>query len=147
MFATLSPPETHFGTSLSSTGYLAERGFKSEVSPHLTIFRQAYAFMNTAALLYEKVSGSPPDASAMGSFVVNATFALELYFKTIAIKHGTTLRGHELVRLLKNLPAAAKREIERQLVELSKTSQWACGVDTMEGLRKVVAELNTAFVD
>jgi len=111
-------------------------------------FRQAISFTKIAADVFEKyIAKEPPDGSGMAPFVVNAVFSIELYMKTLAFQHAKKLHGHEITKLFKKLPAAAKDEIERQLATLSVTSRWACGISTIDDLRKVLDELDTAFQD
>jgi hypothetical protein len=126
---------------------ISERGLKAEPSAHRGIFQQAYSFITTAAHLYDRLNTAPPDGSAVAPFVVNTAFALELYIKTLALQHGKKLHGHELVKLFKNLPSAAKQEVEKRLRQLSNTSEWRCEIDSMDDLRAVIEDLNTAFVD
>ncbi|MCA6107721.1 hypothetical protein [Bradyrhizobium cenepequi] len=126
---------------------LTERGLKQVVTPQQTIFRQANSFMTTSALLYEKIIARPPDAGAVAPFVVNAAFALELYLKTLALQHGKTLRGHELEKLFKKLPANAKQILEQELSVLTKKSDWADGQSTLDDLRRTAVHLNSAFID
>lgn len=100
-----------------------------------------------AAILYERLTTAPPDAGATAPFVVNITFSLELYLKTLASRHGKALRSHELAQLFKKLPSAAKQAIEQELPLFAKTSEWADGLTTMDDLRRVVNDLDTAFLD
>jgi len=117
-------------------------------TPEHAIFRQAVSFTNIAADAFEKhLIKTPPDGGAMAPFVVNAVFGIELYLKTLALQHGKTLHGHEIERLFRKLPRAAKQEIERQIATLSVTSRWACGINSIDDLQIVLDELDTAFID
>ncbi len=126
---------------------LAERGFSRQaLPPHVAIFHQAYAFSKASTFLYQGVIRKPPDVTAVTPFVVNITFSIELYLKSLALKHDKRLHGHELGQLFKKLPSTGKSEIERALVERSH-SQWAEGSNTVADLQKAARDLNTAFVD
>jgi hypothetical protein len=54
---------------------------------------------------------------SVAPFVVNSTFALELYLKTLGLLHDTELRGHDLLTLFDALPSRTwstfRSEIER----------------------------------
>ncbi|MBP1064873.1 hypothetical protein JOE51_006340 [Bradyrhizobium japonicum] len=128
---------------------LAERGLKQQdVTLERSMFNQANSFASASADIFEKhLVKTPPNGAATSPFVVNIAFAIELFIKTLSIQHGKKLHGHEIKKLFKKLPGAAKDEIDRQLRRLSATSKWANGVQTMDDLRGVLDEIDTAFVD
>jgi len=65
-----------------------------------------------ASHLYKKgLSNSPWNVHDLSPFVVNSAFSIELYLKTLAQHHGTVLKGHDLLKLLKAQPAAARADI------------------------------------
>lgn len=119
-----------------------------EIPLHRSMFYQAQAFSKTAAMLYERLLRPPPDPSAMSPFVVNMTFAIEIYLKALAEKHGKSLHGHEIETLFRKLPAAAKAEIDRALAGQS-ACRWRPVDRTFSqiDLQDIARNLNTAFVD
>jgi hypothetical protein len=127
---------------------LAERGLKQTVTLERSMFNQANSFAGASADIFEKhLLKEPPNGAAMSPFVVNIAFAKELFIKTLSIQHGKKLHGHEIKKLFKKLPGAAKDEIDHHLRRLFTTSQWAGGIKTMDDLRDVLDEVDTAFVD
>ncbi|WP_315729145.1 hypothetical protein [Bradyrhizobium sp. SZCCHNS2015] len=127
---------------------LAERGLKQTPTLERMMFNQANSFASASADIFEKhLLMAPPNGAAMAPFVVNIAFAIELFLKTLAIQHGKKLHGHEISKLFKKLPSAAKNEIDFHLRRLSLTSQWAEEIKTMDDLRNVLDEVDTAFVD
>ena len=124
--------------------FLKSKGLHKEVSLFQAVFNQALAFANTSAYLYERdLRRSPRRGVSVVPFVVNAAFAIELYLKALAQKHGTSLRGHELVKLHKALPAAAYAEIE--VVTPRCAANRALGEEP--DFSAYLASLNNAFVD
>lgn len=127
---------------------LAERGLKPAVTLERSMFNQANSFATASADIFEKhLLKAPLNGAAMSPFVVNIAFAIELFIKTLSIQHDKKLHGHEIKKLFKKLPGAAKDEIDHHLRRLCTSSQWADGIKTMEGLRDVLEEVDTAFVD
>ncbi|WP_027529955.1 hypothetical protein [Bradyrhizobium sp. WSM3983] len=128
---------------------LEERGLKPPPATlERSIFNQANSFAGASADIFEKhLLNQPPNGAAVSPFVVNIAFAIELSLKTLSIQHGKQLRGHEIKRLFKKFPAPAKNEVEHHLRRLSTTSQWAAGTKTIEDIRVVIDEIDTAFED
>lgn len=92
--------------------FLKDKGLHKETSPFQAIQNQAYAFANTAAYLYTRdLTKVPRKGVSAVPFVVNAAFAIELYFKALAQKHGVKLTGHELLKLYAAQPSKALSEI------------------------------------
>lgn len=126
---------------------LDERGLNGGAVPlHVSIFQQAYSFSIAATQLFQRIVQKPPDVTAVSPFVVNITFSIELYLKSLALKHGKRLHGHPLGDLFKKVPAAGKAQIEQKLIEMAQ-SQWADGPKTIQDLRDTAKALNTAFID
>ncbi|MET4240712.1 hypothetical protein [Bradyrhizobium sp. RT10b] len=127
---------------------LAERGLSQSPTLERSMFNQANSFAEASADIFEKhIMKQPPNGAAMSPFVVNTTFAIELFIKTLAMQHGKKLHGHEIKKLFRKLPGPGKDQIDRQLARLAGTSKWAGGVKTMHDLQKVLEEIDTAFVD
>lgn len=128
---------------------LASKGISAPApTPVQSIFSQAGSFINISADIFEKhLNVTPPNGSAMAPFVVNTAFGIELLLKTLALQHGKTLHGHELTKLFRKLPSAAREDIRQQFYALAPISQWASAAQTIEDLHAVFDELDTAFVD
>ena len=127
---------------------LAERGLDHVPTLERAMFNQANSFANVSADIYANhLMKQPPNGAAMSPFVVNTAFAIELFLKTLAMQHGKKLHGHEINKLFKKLPGAARDQIDRQLSQLLSTSQWAGTIKTMRDLQDVLDEIDTAFVD
>jgi hypothetical protein len=127
---------------------LTERGLNQTPTMERSMFNQANSFASISADIFEKhLMKQPPNGAAMSPFVVNTAFAIELFIKTLAMQHGKKLHGHEIKKLFKKLPGAAKDQIDRHLAKLSSTSQWAGEIKTIQDLQDVFGEIDTAFVD
>jgi hypothetical protein len=123
--------------------FLSEKGLLKERSPKDEIFGSAFAFANTSAHIYENgLKKQPRNGSSIIPFVVNATFAIELYFKALAKKHNVTLRGHELLKLYEKLPQEALNEIEKVIPKCADDRRISS-----PDIIKYLYELNNAFVD
>lgn len=60
------------------------------------MFRQDASLCRVAALLYEDLNRKPSSGFTISPFVVNLTFLIELYLKTLGQIHSVTLKGHDL---------------------------------------------------
>ena len=122
--------------------FLESRGLRKEVTPFQGAYNAALAFANTAAYLYDRDLGRPPRrGQSVAPFVVNATFAIELYFKALELKHGKTLRGHELSQLHQNLPQAALSGIEQAIPSCAREHSLTGPPD----FARYVRELNDVY--
>jgi len=64
---------------------LREKGLYQETTREQAIFRQALSFATTASYLYQRdLTVVPRNGMSVAPFVVNATFALELYLRSPA---------------------------------------------------------------
>lgn len=123
--------------------FLGKKGLLKERAPAEEIFSTAFAFANTSAYLHENgLKKQLSKGASIVPFVVNAAFAIELYFKALAQKHHVTLRGHELLKLYKGLPQEALKEIE-QVIPGCASDRKIASPNFVEYLK----ELNSAFVD
>ena len=122
--------------------FLESRGLRKEVTPFQGAYNAALAFANTAAYLYDRDLRRPPRrGQSVAPFVVNAAFAIELYFKALALKHGKTLRGHELAQLHQNLPQAALSGIEQAIPSCAREHSLTGPPD----FARYVRELNDVY--
>jgi hypothetical protein len=118
---------------------LKDLGIHREVTVVQAMFRQAASFCDTAAMLFEDLQKQPSRGLTIAPFVVNLTFSLELYLKTLASAHGTKLLGHELASLYDGLPQSAL-----DALEAAATSAKPPG--TRQTLRERLADLKGVFV-
>ncbi|MDO9413779.1 MAG: hypothetical protein Q7T81_14510 [Pseudolabrys sp.] len=123
---------------------LKDRGLHKEVSPEQSIFRQAVSFGTTAAYLWERdLSNVPRSAVSIAPFVVNATFALELYLKAVGLLHGVKLHGHDLVDLFDAIPEEAKQS----LLAAFKFAKWSCAIKNLHQYREALLKIRKAFME
>lgn len=108
------------------------------------MLRQAVSFATTASYLYRRdLTTVPRNGMSLAPFIVNSAFAIELYLKTIGQFHGAKLRGHDLLELFDNLPAAAHGE----LLPHFASSRMQCGIQTLADYRLALVGIRNAFVE
>jgi len=123
---------------------LREKGLYQETTREQAIFRQALSFATTASYLYQRdLTVVPRNGMSVAPFVVNATFALELYLKTLGLLHDNELRGHDLLSLFDALPSVAHQTLLPNFAK--STSQ--CGITEMVAFRKEIERLRSAFLE
>jgi hypothetical protein len=122
---------------------LEEMGIAIKLTPIQAIFRQAYSFCKVAAKLYGEMNASPTNGIFAIPFVVNATFSIELYLKTLGHIYGADLKGHNLVELLDRLPEAACASINDAAP--AAASKWK--IEEKIDMRACLSELQNAFVE
>jgi hypothetical protein len=89
--------------------FLKEKGLHKEVTTNDAMYGQANAFAEVANGLYKRdLIYSPFKGSSVPPFVVNASFSIELYLKTIHDAYGNKIRGHHLSIIYKKLPEKGK---------------------------------------
>lgn len=89
--------------------FLKEKGLHKPISLNDQIFRQANSFAKIANEIYDHdLKISPYKGSSVSPFVVNATFSIELYLKTIHNFYGNHIKGHHLAKLYENMPPTGK---------------------------------------
>ena len=105
----------------------------------------AVAFANTAAFLYERDLKTMPPSRAFSivPFVVNSTFAIELFLKALHEKYGAARRGHKLLTLYDQLPPEAVAQIQAASAKIAASTQPPTYYDP----RQVLTTLNSAFED
>lgn len=124
--------------------FLKSKGIQVEPTRFQATLNLAVGFMNVSADLYENKLRRPPfQALSAAPFVVNAAFALELYLKALAQKHGVSLHGHELEKLYKKLSAEAKREIEKVTPQCAASA----ALEEEPNLPQYLKNLNNAFIE
>lgn len=93
---------------IATRNFLKEKGLHKNVSTNDAMFRQANSFAEAAMNIYKKdFAQSPYNVLSAAPFVVNATFCIEIYLKTIYHAYGTEVRGHNLKKLYDGLPEEA----------------------------------------
>lgn len=125
--------------------FLKSKGIQVEVTRFQAMLNLAVGFMNVSATLYERdLRKLPFNAMSAAPFVVNAAFAIELYLKALAQKHGVALRGHELSKqLYEALPDKAKREIETVIPQCAASR----ALNEAPNFQQYLKNLNSAFVE
>jgi len=123
--------------------YLQEKGLWKEVSRNDSMFGQANSFAETANLLYRKnLRNSPYNGSAVAPFIVNASFSIEIYLKTIHNACGSDITGHDLLQLYHQLDEEAKETVEAAVQDAKP--RYAVGVSSVEDC---LSNLSHAFVE
>ncbi|MDT4844591.1 hypothetical protein FQZ97_785570 [compost metagenome] len=108
-----------------------------------SMFQQALAFAQIAADCHAKLNQTPRQGRYAAPFVVNMAFAIELYLKTLAEAHGSSLHGHDLRKLYDGLPQEAKSALDSAAPESLKIS----GLQEVPSIAEVLTELRSTFVD
>jgi HEPN domain-containing protein len=119
-------------------------GLHREQTDVEAMFAQARAFGQASKHLHDQLLQRRVYAG-MPTFVVNATFALELYLKTLTRSNGgiPDKREHKLSTLLKTLPAAAEMDVKLQIPNFYTGKAREEAYD----LAAILSDLDTAFVD
>ncbi|MGY3344703.1 MULTISPECIES: hypothetical protein [unclassified Bradyrhizobium] len=128
---------------------LKQRGLWETIGRERVLFNQAFAFANASAMIWTQKLGPSPvrDGHAAVPFVVNSSFATELYLKAIALVNGKKLHGHELDHLFKKIPSAGHTVIERKLEEQIPKDQWESTIRSMSDLRGLFQRHRDTFKD
>jgi hypothetical protein len=81
------------------------------------MYRQADSFLTVSVKVFEDLKRDHPSPGyAYAPFVVNMTFSLELYLKTLARVHGAALsRKHKLLDLYEELPVDARLAVTKAI--------------------------------
>jgi hypothetical protein len=106
-------------------------------------FRQASAFaINAQHLFNTGLLGVPPrNPMNVIPFVVNASFAVELYFKTLGFVYGHNQHGQDLLELFDELPVEAKELLRREIA----TSPPTQGIKDLTGFRTEIERVRHVF--
>ncbi len=105
----------------------------------------ATAFANTAAFLYERDLKQPVSRKPFHvvPFIVNASFAVELFLKALGHRYGVRLGGHELLSLFEELPLEAAMEVQAASARVAVSTE----PPQFQNSTVALTELNSAFVD
>lgn len=105
----------------------------------------AQCFSQTATLLYETCLKETPRQQQLliVPFVVNASFACELFLKALANRGGVRLVGHQLSKLLANLPVQERRRLDHTWIAITEGIDCEAAVT----LDSVISELSNSFVE
>lgn len=116
-----------------------------EIGSYVRAHSIARCFSEAATLIYgERLKKSPSsEPFLIVSFVVNASFACELFLKALARRGGLQLKGHELARLLADLPVAERQIVDRAWNTVERNDQG----QITETLESVIAGLSNSFVE
>lgn len=122
---------------------LKSKGLWQETSKEQAMFNHAYAFAHTASKLYKTIQTDRSQLNkAAVPFVVNITFALEIYLKTLAQINGIKLKGHKLKKLFDQLPDHYQERIRADYPKYAKKYH----VDPQFEVEKLLASINKAYV-
>ena len=105
----------------------------------------AQCFVETATLLYNTSLKESPRRQPLliVPFVVNASFACELFLKALAHRGGVSLRGHNLPELLAALPVQERQRLDEAWTAAANL----ISNEVPEILESVVNKLSNSFVD
>lgn len=118
------------------------KGLDKETSVPQAMLMQATSFCTAARDLYVNyLMKSPYNGYAIAPFLVNSSFSVEIYLKTLHAAAGAPKKGHGLIALYDALPAPIKDEIERAAKPLAQSY----GVENPSPLRSHIAQFNNAF--
>lgn len=105
----------------------------------------AQCFNQTATLLYETCLKETPRQQPLliVPFIVNASFACELFLKSLAHRGGVSLEGHQLSKLLASLPVQERQRLDRAWIAIAQGINCEAAVT----LDSVISELSNSFVE
>ena len=110
------------------------------------MLRQAQSFLRAANDIHARdIRGEKKNELGFVPCIVNSSFAIELYLKTLALVHDKNeLRGHRLFdELWCNLSDAARRLVEEECASINAAHKLERPVDVATALQ----QMNSAFVD
>jgi len=121
---------------------IKEKGLHKEVTTNDSMFGQANHFSRVAEDIYKDAfKQSPFKGGFMGPFVVNATFSIELYLKTIHNVYGNNIRGHHLYNIYKGMPKLGKTHFLRSASDVRPLYSLSDGED----IQTCLTNLSKAF--
>jgi hypothetical protein len=128
---------------------LKQRGLWEVISRERVLFNQAVAFGNVSAMIWQQKLGPTPnrDGNSAVPFVVNSSFATELYLKAIALLNGKKLHGHELDNLFKKIPSPGHSVIAEKLQQQIPKDQWESTIRSMSDLKGLFQRHRDTFKD
>ena len=131
----------------AATALMRAKGVYKKITAEQVIFGQAVAFATTASYLFNNdLLGTPPrNPVSTGPFVVNATFALELYLKTLNLLYGRKVgRSHDLHRLYSALPDEAMQAVRR---EFSTSLPRPASITDIKAFQTEIERVRHAFME
>lgn len=131
----------------AARAYLASVGRAlPEISQEQSMLRQARSFLRAANEIHARdMRGDDKNELGFVPCIVNQSFAIEIYLKTLAFVHDRTeLRGHRLFdQLWLNLSVAAKELVEAECGRINERGKLERPVVVSTALQ----QMNAAFVD
>lgn len=122
--------------------FLKAKGLWRQPELSDSMFNQAFSFSSVARKInHEGLQNLPRDAMSITPFVVNATFSIEIYLKSIHILYGQKKTGHLLMPLFEQLPDEAKTVISIKSEELIKEYNFSTPIE----FEKELETINKAF--
>lgn len=92
---------------------IKEKGLYKEITDNDRMFSQANSFAGIANDIYkDSFSSSPYKVNNAAPFVVNASFSIEIYLKTIHNAYGNNIKGHHLANIYKEMPKKGKEHFD-----------------------------------
>ena len=116
-----------------------------DIGFHYRARASAQGFAQTATLLYENYLADSPrrQPNLLTPFIVNASFACELFLKALCQRAGASFEGHQLEKLLAALPVNDRQRIEHAWVAAAGTANCSAAAT----LEAVVGEMSNSFVE
>jgi len=123
---------------------LRELGLYEPTTKLQAMHRQAHGFAICALRIHDTLLQQERSYAGASPFVVNASFALEVYLKALTERFDGTFAGiHLLEKLLGNLPPAAQMAVKMQIPFVISQKELQQAYD----LAAILRDLNNAFVD
>jgi uncharacterized protein (DUF2267 family) len=116
-----------------------------DLGSYFRILTVANCFFQATKRIYEADLRTKPRPEPMMvvPFVVNASFACELFLKTLAQREGVRLKGHELIELFAALPMHVRQQLHHEWVKVAGGEM----LQDTETLESVPSELSNSFVE
>lgn len=124
--------------------FLEKNGYKGTTVIE-AMFRQAFSFALIAGHIYEEYLQKLSANAVFGAapFVVNSTFCIEIYLKTLHRLQGNSVKGHSLAELYDSLSDEHKNMISGAANRYSSQFSLSMPVQFID----FITDLNNCFVD
>lgn len=109
-----------------------------------SMFQQAASFAKLALEIYDtKLAKVPPEFSYAAPFVVNATFSIEVYIKSLHSLSGSNKWGH----LIGDLYNALNEDVKSTSIIIANRLYSKYHLDSNIKIEALLIEINNAFVN
>lgn len=120
------------------------KGLSKKLEEADAMFQQAASFAKLALEIYHsKLNKIPPESSFAAPFVVNATFSIEVYIKSLHSLSGSNKRGH----LIENLYNALNEDVKNTSRTIANRLYSKYNFESSIQIEKLLGEINNAFVN